>query len=144
MKKLGSRKCIFCQKQKQGSDARNFILERAKTCFVLLNIFPYTNGHLLIAPYRHIKTMDSLSHTEREEMFVLLVKYTKRLRSRFKAQGFNVGINIGRVAGAGFPGHIHLHVVPRWPGDTNFMSAINDTKIIPESLNMTLKKLKDD
>jgi len=143
MKKSKLEKCIFCHKPKRKNDSDNFILERAKTCFVMLNAFPYNNGHLLISPYRHIKDVAQLSNSEREELFRLISKYESRIYQTLNAEGINIGINIGKASGAGFAEHIHIHMVPRWIGDTNFMPALSNTKIIPESLSSIYKKLKN-
>ena len=109
-------------------------MARGRRVFALLNRYPYANGHLLIAPYRHVGRVEALRPDEWQECFHLLQRLTARLRTRLRAQGFNLGMNVGRSGGAGVPGHLHLHLVPRWVGDTNFMPIISHTKIISQSL----------
>lgn len=127
-------KCIFCQKPKETQDKKNFIIQRAKTVFSVLNIFPYNTGHLMVAPYRHIKDLRRLSKTELSELMDLVKSSMDLLDKKLKPQGYNIGLNVGRVGGAGFDGHLHMHIVPRWKGDTNFMPVINDTKVMSQSL----------
>jgi ATP adenylyltransferase len=134
--------CIFCEKPKQNRDEENLILYRGKTCFVMMNRFPYNNGHLLIAPYRHTADLSALSDEEKKEMMELAGEWVKQLSDRMGAQGCNVGMNLGRIAGAGIADHLHLHLVPRWEGDTNFMPVVGDTKVMSEALEDTYKKLK--
>jgi len=134
--------CIFCEKPKEKNDEKNFIIYRGKESFALLNIYPYNNGHIMIAPYRHTGSLDDLSTETLCEMMELVKKITHRIKKEMKAQGFNVGINVGKAAGAGIEQHIHIHVVPRWPGDTNFMPVVCGTKIISESLKSVYDKLK--
>ncbi len=133
--------CIFCSKP-LGDDEENYILYRGKKCFVIMNIFPYNTGHLMVAPYAHKNTLELLDQEESSEMFWLVQKSIEILRQSMRPDGFNVGANIGRVAGAGFDGHVHIHIVPRWNGDTNFMPIIGDVKVIPEGLRETYNRLK--
>ncbi len=133
--------CIFCSKPR-GDDEENYILYRGKKCFVMMNIFPYNTGHLMVAPYAHKNTLELLDDEESREMFYLVQKSMEILRKAMDPDGFNVGANIGRVAGAGFDGHVHIHIVPRWNGDTNFMPIIGDVKVIPEGLRETYNRLK--
>jgi ATP adenylyltransferase len=133
--------CIFCTKPNQRSDKESLIVERGKTVYSLLNLYPYNNGHLMIAPYRHLKNVTLMSPEECAELFCMLQRSLKKLDKLLKPKGYNVGFNIGRVAGAGYDKHIHLHVVPRWPGDTNFMPVVAETKIISESLSKLREKL---
>jgi ATP adenylyltransferase len=133
--------CIFCQKL-DGKDEENLVLWRGNTCFAMLNIFPYNNGHLMIAPYRHIASLKDLNEEEKLELMQALTLWLEILKEALQCQGFNIGMNIGKVAGAGVPDHIHLHIVPRWEGDTNFMPVIGETKVIPQSLSSTYKMLK--
>jgi len=133
--------CIFCEKAREEDDAKHFVLFRAKLAFVLLNIYPYNNGHLMIAPYRHLDGLEKLDGDELLEMMSLAQRAIVILMEGLKAEGFNLGINQGRVAGAGIEEHIHLHVVPRWGGDTNFMPVLADTKVMPEHLEVTYAKL---
>jgi len=134
-------KCIFCDKVKNNNDRENYVLLRGKNGFVMLNTFPYNNGHLMVAPYRHVPDFEGLEENELGEMMELVKKSTQILKKALKPEGFNIGINVGKVAGAGVEGHIHIHIVPRWEGDSSFISTVGDTKIIPESLDDTYKKL---
>ncbi len=134
--------CIFCTKPSQNRDEENMILFRGEHVFVIMNIFPYNTGHLMIAPYSHVASLELLSQDEVTEMFTLAQEVIKILRKVMEPDGFNVGINIGRVAGAGFDQHVHLHIVPRWNGDTNFMPVLADVKVIPEGLRETYNRLK--
>ena len=134
--------CIFCEKPKQNRDEENLILYRGKTCFVMMNLFPYNNGHLLIAPYRHTADLSALSDEEKKEAMDLAGEWVKTLSDRMGAQGCNVGMNLGRIAGAGIADHLHLHLVPRWEGDTNFMPVVGNTKVMSEALEDTYQKLK--
>ncbi len=127
-------RCIFCQLQKSRKNAKDQVVVRGRLGFVVLNRFPYNNGHLMIVPYRHVGRMESITQQEWLELFALTKEALNRLRRALKPHGFNLGINLGRVAGAGIPGHFHLHVVPRWAGDTNFMPTIAETKVISQSL----------
>lgn len=136
-----SEKCIFCEKLESGQDEANLLLLRGKRSFVMMNLYPYNNGHLLIAPNRHVGEIEDLTEEEAAEIFQMAQKMVNILRS-FKPEGFNIGANIGRIAGAGIPGHFHIHVVPRWGGDTNFMPVIGDVRVISESLEVTYQKLK--
>ncbi len=134
--------CIFCQKPRQKKDRINFIVKRGKFVFSILNIFPYNNGHILIAPYRHIDSLEKLNNDELIEMFELINHTTKQIKSKLKAQGFNIGFNIGKAAGAGIDKHLHVHIVPRWEADTNFMPVLSGTKIISQSLEELYNILK--
>lgn len=134
--------CIFCNKPREQKDKENYILLRGKSCYVMLNTFPYNNGHLMIAPYRHISSLEKMNSGESEEMVKLLHKMVKLLREALQPEGFNVGMNLGRAAGAGIVDHIHLHIVPRWVGDYNFMPCLSETKVIPEALEQTYNELK--
>jgi len=135
--------CIFCEKPKRGEDARNFIVERGEQCYAILNLYPYSNGHTLVAPYRHIARMQDLSAEERDEMMHIAQRLVEALGGCLHADGFNVGLNQGRIAGAGIDQHLHLHVVPRWQGDTNFMPVISAAKVIPQSLEETYRVLTE-
>ncbi len=126
--------CIFCQKPKQKKDKSNFIVKRGKFVFSILNVFPYNNGHTLVVPYRHIDSLDKLNNNELIEMFELVNETTQKLKSKLKAQGFNIGFNIGKMAGAGIDKHLHVHIVPRWESDTNFMPVLSGTKVISQSM----------
>ncbi|MCL2766502.1 MAG: HIT domain-containing protein [Peptococcaceae bacterium] len=133
--------CIFCAMLAAGTDEKNYILLRGELCFVVMNRYPYINGHLMVVPNRHEGDFDQLSESESLEIFKFTQIMIKALRS-FNPEGFNIGINMGRIAGAGVPGHVHVHVVPRWGGDTNFMPVFSDARVISESLDVTFGKLK--
>ena len=134
--------CIFCDKPQESSDDLNYILYRGEKNFVMLNAYPYNPGHLLVTPYRHIANLEELSDEELDEHFKLVSRSLKLLREALSPGGFNIGINMGKVAGGGISEHVHTHIVPRWQGDTNFMTALSDVKVIPEALSKTYKKLK--
>jgi len=134
--------CIFCAKASQREDDDNFLLYRGKTVFLLLNTFPYTNGHLLVAPYRHTADLTSLTAEESRELLAVATLGVKILSKALNPDGFNLGMNLGRPAGAGITDHLHLHIVPRWSGDSNFMTVCGNTKVIPEALPATLQKLR--
>ena len=135
--------CILCDKPEQNNDALNYILYRGEKNFIIMNSYPYNPGHLMVAPYRHIANLEELAGEERNEHFEIVGRGIKLLKQVLNPDGFNVGINIGRVAGAGIDDHIHTHIVPRWRGDANFMPVIADIKVIPEALASTYKKLKE-
>ncbi len=134
--------CILCEKPGQGDDAINYILYRGDKNFVIMNIYPYNPGHLMVAPYRHIANLEELTDEELHEHFEIVNRGIKLLRQVFNPGGFNIGINMGKVAGAGIVDHFHTHIVPRWQGDTNFMPVISNARVIPEGLAETYKKLK--
>lgn len=127
--------CIFCDKPQVGDDAAHLLLARGPRCFVMLNLYPYNNGHLLVAPYRHIARLEDVSDEESAELMNVARRAEPILRCVLNAEGFNVGMNVGRVAGAGIDAHLHLHIVPRWGGDANFMPVIAQAKVMPQSLN---------
>lgn len=134
--------CILCQKPKEALDEANLILYRGQYNFIMLNAFPYNPGHLMVAPYRHSANLGGLSNQEVTEHFHLIKKSTGLLSAVLKPAGFNIGINIGKAAGAGIEDHLHTHVVPRWQGDTNFMPILSNTKVTSEALAATYRKLK--
>jgi len=134
--------CILCDKPKQKDDVANYILYRGDNNFVMMNSYPYNPGHLMIAPYRHVAHLEELTDGERHEHFDMVSRNIKLLKEVFSPAGFNIGMNIGRVAGAGIDDHIHTHIVPRWQGDTNFMPVIADVRVMPEALAETYDKLK--
>jgi ATP adenylyltransferase len=133
--------CIFCEKPAEHDDEKNYIIFRGKTCFVILNIFPYNNGHLMVVPYRHTANLDDLGPDERLEIMDLTALVIRAMKSIMRPDGFNIGMNMGRSAGAGIDEHLHMHIVPRWNGDTNFMPIIGSAKVICESLEDTARKL---
>lgn len=127
--------CIFCAAWRSRQDRRHHVVARGAEVFAILNRYPYNNGHLMIAPFRHVGTLASLQPAEWAEMLRLVQRLTKRLDNALHPHGFNLGLNLGRVAGAGIPGHLHLHVVPRWIGDTNFFPTVSQTKVISQSID---------
>lgn len=135
--------CILCDKPRQNSDAQNYILYRGDKNFIIMNTYPYNPGHLMIAPYRHIASLEELTDEEHHQHFEIVSRSIKILRQVFNPDGFNIGINIGKVAGAGIDEHFHTHIVPRWQGDTSFMPVLSEARVIPEALAETYKKLKD-
>ncbi len=134
--------CIFCTKPAENDDANNLIVHRGERCFVILNLFPYTNGHLMIAPYAHLAALPELDPETIAEMMALAQRAMVVLNQTYEPHGYNAGLNQGRVAGAGYEGHIHLHVVPRWAGDTNYMPVLADTRVMPQSLEDSYKALR--
>jgi len=133
--------CIFCSKSQDDKDEENLIVFRGRRNFVLLNLFPYTSGHLMIAPYTHVPTLEEADEEVTAEMMSITRTAQKYLREVYRAPGFNLGMNIGSCAGAGIAGHIHMHVLPRWFGDVNFMTTVAETRVIPEDLSETYRKL---
>ncbi|MGQ9545852.1 MAG: HIT family protein [Dehalococcoidia bacterium] len=134
--------CILCQKPAQNDDEANLILYRGQHNFIMLNAFPYNPGHLMVAPYRHIANLQDLTYAEAREHFDMVKKALELLKDVMEPAGFNIGLNIGKVAGAGVAEHIHSHIVPRWQGDTNFMPVLSHTKVVSEALSATYQKLK--
>lgn len=135
--------CIFCNKPEEDRDQENMILKRGKLGFIMLNAYPYNNGHLMVAPYRHIGDFSDLTDDEMLDIMKLVKLGKEVLSEACGPDGFNIGVNLGRVAGAGIADHIHVHIVPRWNGDTNFMPVIADTKVMPQALDRTYQTLKD-
>ncbi len=134
--------CVMCQKPLESQDEANYILYRGEENFVMLNAWPYNPGHLMVIPYRHIGNLEELSNAELWEHGDIVRKCLHALKTVFNPGGFNLGINCGKVAGAGIVGHIHTHIVPRWEGDTNFIPVISNTRVLPEALSSTYQKLK--
>lgn len=135
--------CVFCSILKNSAtDEEKFILRRADFNFVILNIYPYISGHLMIVPFEHHANLDELSKEISDEMMDLAKHCQSVLGEVYKPNGFNLGINLGKAAGAGVAGHLHLHILPRWIGDANFMTSVGQTRTIPESLTNTYEKLK--
>jgi ATP adenylyltransferase len=135
--------CFFCEAIKDNQDRKNLVLYRGKECFCILNKYPYNNGHLMIVPKMHKDDLSKLNDSEMLELLTLSRDVKNILAKKLKPEGFNLGINFGKVAGAGMEDHIHLHIVPRWTGDTNFMPVIAETKVIPQSLDDLYLELKD-
>ena len=136
------RHCLFCRLQRETDDRANLILHQGTLAFVVMNRFPYNNGHLMVAPYRHVDTLEKLRADEMAEAMALAQRSLAALRGAFKPHGFNVGANLGQVAGAGVAGHVHIHIVPRWNGDTNFMPVLAETKVISQHLEDTFDRLQ--
>jgi ATP adenylyltransferase len=133
--------CIFCAAAAASDDAEAHVVDRGEHCLTMLNAFPYAAGHVMVAPSRHIADLDALAQVEAAELMTLTQRALGALRTTVEPDGFNVGLNLGKVAGAGFDDHLHLHVVPRWLGDTNFMPVVADTHVIPEALDVTAAAL---
>ncbi|MBM3248841.1 MAG: HIT domain-containing protein [Candidatus Omnitrophica bacterium] len=136
-----SKGCIFCRAAKSRLDKKYYVVYRSKFCFSILNVFPYNNGHIMIAPYRHRGDIADLTNDELLDLIKVLKISQRQLDKVLRPQAYNIGINIGKEAGAGFAGHLHVHIVPRWKGDANFMPVIFDTKIISQSLKQLHNKL---
>jgi ATP adenylyltransferase len=134
--------CIFCAKPKEKKDAENYILYRGNKNFVIMNAFPYNPGHLMVVPYRHIGKLEEMTAEERNDHYEIVSRAVGVLRQETQTDNYNVGMNLGRVSGAGIADHIHTHIVPRWNGDSNFMSVIGETRIISESMADIYNKLK--
>ena len=134
--------CIFCDFPAERRDEERYILARGEECFVILNVYPYNPGHFMVVPYRHTNLYERLSAAEHAEMTQLISKGMETLKREMWPDGFNVGMNLGKPAGAGVEGHLPMHVVPRWNGDNNFMPVLTDTRVLPEALDATYRKLK--
>ena len=137
--------CFFCKylAENEKNDEKNYIIKRGKHAFIILNAFPYSNGHIMIAPISHKANLEDLTIDEILEIFEFKSQSIKALKDSMNPDGFNIGVNLGLIAGAGVPDHIHWHIVPRWSGDHNFMPILADTRVIPEALEKTYKKLKN-
>lgn len=135
-------RCVFCTLPAQDDDARSYILHRGERCFVIMNLYPYNNGHLMVVPYAHVDTLLALDADTTAEMMALTQRAQTVLADTMHPHGFNVGMNQGRAAGAGIADHVHLHILPRWVGDTNFMPAIGDCRVMPQHMDDTYDLLK--
>jgi ATP adenylyltransferase len=133
--------CFFCEKAAESRDRENLVVARGAFNFIVLNAYPYTSGHVLIAPYAHVSTLVQAPAGALEEMMVLARETERHLRDVYRAPGMNLGMNLGECAGAGVAGHIHMHVLPRWPGDVNFLTTVSETRVLPEDLDTTWEKL---
>jgi ATP adenylyltransferase len=133
--------CLFCALPERGDDVVAMILARGGRAYVTMNAYPYNPGHLMVAPFRHVGDLEALEPEEVLDVGRLLQRSVGAIRDEMSPHGFNVGMNLGRVAGAGIPGHLHWHVVPRWSGDTNFMATVGETRVLPEGLDATYRKL---
>ena len=134
--------CIFCDALMKHDNEANLVIARGKTSFALLNLFPYTSGHMMVAPFDHKANLEELAPQSRAEMMELVSQCIVVLKMVYNPQAFNVGANIGEAAGAGVPGHVHLHIVPRWAGDTNFMSTVGEVRVLPESIERTYNRVR--
>ena len=135
--------CLFCDKPSQPTDRDrdNLLLHRSERAYVLMNLYPYNSGHLMVAPYQHTADLGGLDPSTAAEIVALTQRAVRALEQEYRPHGFNIGMNLGRVAGAGIPDHLHMHIVPRWGGDTNFMPVTADTKVMPETLDRTFERL---
>lgn len=134
--------CVFCSAQARKDSVENLIAFRGKCAFVILNLYPYTSGHLMVVPFDHTAALEALERDTRAEMMELTSQCMEVLKKTYRPQGFNVGANIGVAAGAGVPDHVHIHVVPRWSGDTNFMSVLGETRVLPEAIEVTYQRVR--
>ena len=135
------RSCIFCAAKRAGDDRRRLVVARGRRAFAILNLYPYNNGHVMVTPYRHVGDLARLRPEEWADMLALTKTLLARLKRELRPHGSNLGMNLGRVGGAGVPGHVHLHLVPRWIGDTNFMPVVAGTKVISQSLEDVRRRL---
>jgi ATP adenylyltransferase len=139
---LSSPGCIFCDKPRESRDRENLIVHRAERAFVILNLYPYNNGHLMVVPYQHVPSFEQLDEPALAEVMRLLNQGVAALRKVYNPQAFNLGANIGQAAGAGIADHVHMHIVPRWAGDTNYMATVAGTRVIPEDLQETYRQVQ--
>jgi ATP adenylyltransferase len=135
--------CVFCIALAKKDDSHNLIVMRGERAFIILNKYPYTSGHVMVAPLAHKATIEDLDPDTRAEMMELASLCMTNLRKIYNPQAFNLGANIGEAAGAGVPGHVHLHIVPRWNGDTNFMSTVGEVRVLPEDIEDTYQRLRE-
>ncbi len=133
--------CIFCDKPRENDDRKNYIVHRGEHCYIILNAFPYTSGHVMVVPYAHLDQLDKLPREAAHEMMDLSQRMESVLRKAYNAEGVNLGMNIGKCAGAGVAGHVHMHVLPRWTADANFMTVVGETRVLPETLEQTYEKI---
>jgi ATP adenylyltransferase len=139
-----SNECVFCSALKAADGPENLIVARGSLAFVILNRFPYASGHLMVVPYAHVPSFEALDKETRSEIMELLTRSMQALERIYQPAGYNVGVNIGAVAGAGIAAHLHFHVVPRWFGDSNFMSTVGETRVLPEDLGVTYQRVCED
>ncbi|HLY99457.1 MAG TPA: HIT domain-containing protein [Candidatus Angelobacter sp.] len=135
--------CVFCDKLRENNDRQALIVHRGEHCFVILNAFPYTSGHVMVVPYEHVDELRKLSAPAAQEMMALTQRLEGILRGLYRPDGLNLGMNLGKAAGAGVAGHIHMHILPRWIADANFASVIGETRVLPEDLDTTYRRIKE-
>jgi ATP adenylyltransferase len=135
--------CVFCMAADSEDGEENLVFHRGEGVFMILNRFPYTSGHVMCVPFMHVDRLQDLPRPVRIELIDMVNKAVKVLQAEYQPQGFNIGLNLGEVAGAGIADHLHMHIVPRWGGDTNFMSAIGQTRVLPESLSETYRRVRE-
>lgn len=140
----GDQRCVFCDKQKEKDDRTSWIVYRGEHCYICLNAFPYTSGHVMVIPYEHLGELRKLPQEAAQEMMTLCQRTETVLRSLYRPEGINLGMNLGAAAGAGVAGHIHMHVLPRWVADANFMTVVAETRILPETLETTWRRMRDE
>ena len=134
--------CVFCKISQDHDDEKNLIVHRDKHCFVVLNAYPYTSGHVMVVPYQHVDQLQLLPEPAAQEMMSLTRRLERILRELYRPEGLNLGMNLGKAAGAGIAGHIHMHVLPRWVADANFISVIGETRVLPEDLAITYERIR--
>lgn len=140
--KVKSEDCIFCRATKQADGPENLVVWRGNYTFIILNLYPYTSGHAMVVPYEHKDSVEDLDPATRAEMMELITMLMRALRVVYSPHAFNIGANIGAAAGAGIAAHVHMHVVPRWSGDTNFMSTVGETRVVPEVPSETYRRIR--
>ena len=136
--------CVFCDAPKENDDAKTRIVHRGQKCYIILNTYPYTPGHVMIVPYAHLDELQKLPTDAANEMMALSQKIETVLRELYHPDGINLGMNIGKAAGAGIAGHIHMHELPRWVADANFMSVVGETRVLPETLDVTWARMREE
>jgi ATP adenylyltransferase len=137
-----SDKCIFCEKARADANEQSLVVYRGARNYILLNLYPYTNGHLMVAPYEHVASLEDLCEETSAELMALTRRAVKALRGVYHPHGLNLGMNLGECAGAGVAGHLHMHVLPRWYGDASFMTTVGETRVLPEDLTETWRRVK--
>lgn len=134
-------RCIFCTKPADDEDQASLILHRGEAAYIIMNLYPYNTGHVMVAPYRHVGAIEELTEPEAREIMDLTTSAVEAIKREMKPQGFNLGMNLGKAAGAGFAEHLHMHIVPRWQGDTNFMPVVGKSKVMPETVEDSYRRL---
>jgi ATP adenylyltransferase len=143
IKSPDDKKCIFCLEKSKANDEKHLVLYRSEFSFVIMNMYPYNNGHLMVVPQKHTSSITSLSNQERDDLFALVQKTVGVINRQYNPDGVNIGMNLGKAAGAGIDEHIHVHIVPRWLGDVNFMTATGAVRVIPEDFSTAYSNLKE-